>query len=122
MPASFAAASTSGASLPSGAGTTITSRGTPATLAGTGFISTGDVEADRVDRAPARSKLDPQRIDEALVGRELAAVIGHDPIAREGERIERPTVAGRIGRIDLIGPHAQAGLVEIDAVQFPAEL
>ena len=37
-----AAASTSGLSLPSGAGTTITSRGTPATLAGTAFISTED--------------------------------------------------------------------------------
>ncbi len=47
---------------------------------------------------------------------------GLDPIARERERIERPTVAGRIGRIDLIGPYAQAGLVEIDSVQFPAEL
>ena len=42
MPAIFAAASTSGASLPSGAGTTITTRGTPATLAGTAFISTDD--------------------------------------------------------------------------------
>src|SRR5262249_59687836 len=40
----------------------------------------------------------------------------------ERERIERPTVAGRIGRVDLIGPHAQAGLLEIDSVQFPAEL
>jgi hypothetical protein len=29
-------------SLPSGAGTTITSRGTPATLAGTAFIKTED--------------------------------------------------------------------------------
>jgi hypothetical protein len=29
-------------SLPSGAGTTITTRGTPATLAGTAFISTED--------------------------------------------------------------------------------
>src|SRR5262249_2981072 len=45
-----------------------------------------------------------------------------DPIARERERIERPTVAGRIGRVDLTGPYAQAGLVEIDLVQFPAEL
>src|SRR5262249_32511223 len=82
----------------------------------------GHVEADRLDRAPARSKLDPQRIDEALVSRELAAVIGLDPIARERERIERPTVAGRVGRAAPLGPDAQAGLVEIDSVQFPAEL
>ena len=42
VPASFAAASTRGASLPSGDGTTMTTRGTPATLAGTAFISTDD--------------------------------------------------------------------------------
>jgi hypothetical protein len=42
MLASFAAASTSGLILPSGAGTTITTRGTFATLAGTAFISTDD--------------------------------------------------------------------------------
>jgi len=42
MPASFAAARTSGLSFPSGAGTTMTTRGTPATLAGTAFISTED--------------------------------------------------------------------------------
>jgi hypothetical protein len=41
-PASRAAASTSGLSLPSGDGTTITTRSTPATLAGTAFISTDD--------------------------------------------------------------------------------
>jgi hypothetical protein len=38
----MAAASTSGLSLPSGDGTTITTRATPATLAGTAFISTED--------------------------------------------------------------------------------
>ena len=37
-----AAASTSGSSLPPGAGATMTRRGTPATLAGTAFISTDD--------------------------------------------------------------------------------
>ena len=39
-PASFAAASTSGDTAPPGAGTTMTIRGTPATRAGTAFIST----------------------------------------------------------------------------------
>jgi hypothetical protein len=38
----LAAASTKGLSLPSGAGTTMTTRGTPAALAGTAFISTDD--------------------------------------------------------------------------------
>jgi hypothetical protein len=37
-----AAASTSGLSSPSGAGTTMTTRFTPATLAGAAFISTED--------------------------------------------------------------------------------
>src|SRR5438477_602482 len=41
-PPRCAAASTSGLSLPSGDGTTITTRSTPATLAGTAFISTED--------------------------------------------------------------------------------
>jgi hypothetical protein len=40
MPASRAAASTSGLSRPAGAGTTMTMRATPATLAGMAFIST----------------------------------------------------------------------------------
>src|SRR5262249_56782834 len=59
---------------------------------------------------------------EGRAGGEGGGGRGRDPTARERERIERPPVAGRIGRIDLIGPYAQAGLVEIDFVQFPAEL
>ncbi len=84
--------------------------------------ASGHVEADRLDRAPARRELDAQRVDETIVGRELPAVVGLDPITRERERIERPTVARRIGRIDFIGPYSQVGLLEIDPIQFPAEL
>ena len=87
---------------PPGAGTTITKRGTPATLAGTAFINTedgyaapaaGHVESHRLDRGPPRSKLYTQRIGEAVVLRHLPAVIHLDAIAGEIERIECMTLA-----------------------------
>ena len=106
MPASFAAASTSGESLPSGAGTTITSRGTPGDLGRHGIHqhrgrigggAAGHVEADRFDRGPARPELDPERVGEAVVFRQLPAVIGLDPVAREGKGVERAAVAAGMG-------------------------
>ena len=66
-PASSAATSTSGLSAPFGAGTTMTMRGTPATLAGTRVHqhrariarrAARHVEAGGGDRRPARAKLD----------------------------------------------------------------
>ena len=51
------------------------------------------VEADRLDRRPARAELDTQRVGVAVVLRELPAVENLDPVARERQRIERPRVA-----------------------------
>ena len=109
----------------------MTRRGTPATFAGTAFISTDDgigggaarhIEADRLDRGPAVAELDAERIDEALVGGLLPAVIGLDALARERQGIERAAVAGRRRHVDLIRRHAQAAGVEIDAVEFAGQL
>ena len=41
------------------------------------------IEADRLDRGPARAELDAERVGEAVVLRQLPAVIGLDPVARE---------------------------------------
>ena len=58
----------------------------------------GHVEADRLDRGPARAELDTERVGEAIVLRHLAAVIGLDAGAGEFERVERFAAAGRDGR------------------------
>ena len=78
-----------------------------------------DIEADRLDRGPARAELDPERVGEALVLGQLAAVIGLDAVAGERQRIERPAVAGCGGQLDLGAGHLEAGLAQVDAVELP---
>ena len=68
------------------------------------------------------AELDAERIGEAVVGGLLPAVIGLDAVARQGQRIERPAIAGRRSAVDLGCGHTQADLVEIDAVEFPRQL
>ncbi len=66
------------------------------------------IEPDRLDRGPAVAELDAERVGEAVVRGQLPAVIGLDAVARERERIERPAVAGGIGRLDLGGGDLEA--------------
>ena len=47
------------------------------------------IEPDRLDGGPAMAELHPESVGEALVTRQLAAVIGLDALARERERVER---------------------------------
>ena len=116
--------------MPSGAGTTITSRhagdlgrhGVHQHRGRIGGGATGHVQPDRFDRAPAPADLDAERIGVAFVGRLLAAVIGLDPLARELERSERGGVARRRRCGDVRGRHAQPELAQIDAVVFGAGL
>ena len=68
------------------------------------------------------AELDAERVGEAVVLGLLALVIGLDAVAGEPKRIERALVAGRRRGIELGRRHAQADLVEIDAVELPAEL
>ena len=67
------------------------------------------------------AELDAERIGEALVARQLAAVIGLDAVAREGERVERGARALRRGGVDLPLRHAEVRGLQIDAVEFPGE-
>src|SRR5262249_26578206 len=80
------------------------------------------VEPGGRDRGPAIAEFDAERIDETLVARQLAAVIGLDALARELERGERASVARRGGGGDLVQGDAQAERGEIDTVEFSAEL
>ena len=68
------------------------------------------------------AELDAERVDETVVRRLLPPVIGLDAVAREGQRIERAAVAGGGRGVDIGLRHAHAELVEIDAVEFLAEL
>ena len=126
-PASFAAASTSGLSAPPGAGTTIDDARHAGDLGRhrvhqhRGRIGRGaarHVEADRFDRGPARAELDAERVGEAIVLRQLAAVIGLDAVAGECERVERLAAAGRNRRSDLGGRHLHPDAVEIEPIEF----
>src|SRR5262249_30431704 len=73
-------------------------------------------------RGPARTKLDAERIGEALVCWQLSAMKDLDPVACELERIERRAVASGGGPIDLVGGHPQADPVGVDALEFSGEL
>ena len=88
-PAICAAASTSGLSTPSGDGTAIATRATPATLRrhrvhqhrrGISRRAAGHIEADRADRAiSAQPSRTPLRIGVVEIGGQLRPVIGLDP-------------------------------------------
>ena len=113
--------------MPSGDGTTITTRGTPAT-AGRHRVhqhrgrirrgAAGHVEPDRIDRAPAPAEFDAERVGEALVLRQLPAVEQFDPVAGEFQRVERGGVASRHRGVDLGRGHAQAGSLDLEPVEF----
>ena len=113
--------------MPSGDGTTITTRGDAGDLGRhrvhqhrgrIGGGAAGHVEPDRLDRGPAPAELDAERVGEAIVLRQLPPVIGLDPVAREFQRVERRGVAGLHGRVDLGRRDAQAAAVEIEPVEF----
>ena len=56
---------------------------------------------DRLDRRPARAKLDAERVRVAVVRRKLTAMVRFDPVAREHQRLALFRRQGRIGRGDL---------------------
>ena len=68
------------------------------------------------------TKLNAERVGEALVLGQLAAVIGLDPIARQRQRIERGAIAGAGCGIELGRRHAQSGRLDVDTIEFPREL
>ncbi len=68
------------------------------------------------------AELHPQRVGEALVARQLAAVIGLDAVAGERERVERAPVAGRICGLDLGGRDLEAAGGEIEAIMLAGQL
>ena len=75
-----------------------------------------NINSDRFDRRPSPRKLYSERIDEAFVARQLATVIGLDPVARECQRFERLSTAalGRVLDVLLADPDPER--VEIDAI------
>ena len=131
-PAMCAAASTSGLTSPSGVGVTITSRSTPATLAGIAFISTergigraaaGHVEPGRIDRAPARAEADAGRVGRRRCPSGFCVCVIGARCARRRVRARRASS----GRSAVVARRAQsarldppAGLVEIVAVELAA--
>ncbi|MGY3406296.1 hypothetical protein ACVWZV_002409 [Bradyrhizobium sp. GM5.1] len=78
----------------------------------------GHVEAGGFDRGVAPAELDAELIGEALVLRQLAAVIGLDAIARELERIQRRCITGFHRGLDLGGGDAQVGCIERQPVEL----
>ena len=83
----------------------------------------GHIEADRLDRGPARAELDAERVGEAVVLRQLPAVIGLDPVARERERIERARGRRRACAASISSAVTRRPIrVEIDAVEFLGQL
>jgi hypothetical protein len=80
------------------------------------------VEPGGGDRGPAIAELDTERIGEALVLRQLPAVIGVDALAGELQRGERAGLARCGGGRELAGGDAQPDGGEIDPIEFAAEL
>ena len=62
-------------------------------------------------------ELDAERIDVALIGRQLATVIGLDAVARELERSQGRAVALRGRGLDVGGGHFQSDLIEVEPVE-----
>ena len=87
-----------------------------------GGSAPGHVETHRFDCSPARSKLDSERVGEAVVLRELPAVIGFNPVAGERERIEGFWIARGEGPFDLAGLNPEAKLAEMHPVKSAAQL
>ena len=81
-----------------------------------------DVEADRLDRRPARAELGAERVGVAVVGRQLAAVMGLDAVARQLERGQRLLAACRHGGGDLGLAYANARCGEVEPVEAPRQL
>ena len=76
------------------------------------------IEPDRVDRRPAAAELDAERVGEAVVLRQLAAVERFDPIARDRERVARRRGHLALRRVDLRRRDAQALGGDREAVEF----
>ena len=118
MPAMPAAASTSGLITPSGVGTTMTTRPTPATRAGIAFISTelgigggtaGHVEPHGIDRAPAQAQPHAGIVDPSRVLGQLAPMERADALGGELQRGKGRRVAVRASGRDPLGREPQLG-------------
>ncbi|GGO95719.1 hypothetical protein GCM10011329_20530 [Stakelama pacifica] len=77
-----------------------------------------DIDARRIDAAPARTEANPRIVGGIAVGRFLLLVIGSDPVAREFERgaqigLQPVISSGKFGRFD-----PPAALIQIMAVEF----
>src|SRR6185437_11771327 len=70
-----------------------------------------------LDRRPAPAELDAERIGEALVLGNLAAVEGEDALMGEFQRFERRLRAGRDGGVDLLGGDPEARPLDVYAVE-----
>ena len=104
----------------------MTIRGTPATFGGHRIhqdgrrISGGSprhVKTDRLDRRPARTELDPERIGEAIVLRYLPAVELLDPLARQGQRFQGARLAALDRGDDFRLGHPQACALEVELIE-----
>ena len=84
-----------------------------------GGRSARHVEPDRLDCRPARAEFDAERILEAVVPRQLAAVKRLDAVAGKFERRERFASAGVERGGDLLGRHPQAHPVGIEPIELP---
>ena len=105
---------------------TITSRSTPAALRRQrvhqhrrriGRAPAGDVDARRIDRAPARAEADAGAVGLVAVLGDLLGVIGGDALGGEFERLAQ---FGRqaLERGEAVGPlDPPAGLVQVVAVE-----
>ena len=82
----------------------------------------GNVEADRLDRAPAPAELDTGGVDETLVLRQLAAMERLDAVAGKFQRVQRRAVAGLHRSLDLGRCHAQAGGREFKPIELLGRL
>ena len=87
-----------------------------------GRRAAGHIEPDRGNRGPAVAKLDADCIDEALVLRQLPAVVGFDARMREPQRRERLGVALRRRGLDLGGADAQRRRRKRRTVKLVGEL
>lgn len=80
----------------------------------------GHVQAGGLDGGPARAEFDAKGVCEAIVLRQLAAVIGFDAVARELQCRQGLRITRLLRGVDLGGGDAQAGLGQIDAVELAA--
>ena len=76
------------------------------------------IKPDRLDRGPARTEFDAERIGEAVVLRHLPAVESLDAATGELERVARRAIAGSRRGGDLVRRHFEPDAVEIEAIEF----